>query len=274
MHFYLIVAAGEHEGLAIRVRNDLFMMGTDPSCQLRLAGTGIAPQHCAVVQRLGKVFLRSVAGQEPVLLNGEVMPQGTEWPLAPRDRVLIGHLALLAELHKEQLSRRNMEEWALRCLDEVRKERREDEDYMGLWKRKDSFLNAARSAKAILERLSDTAGDVKGRVRILVEKGVTVVRFNEGSLLDETELMTLETELRQNLQRENVRVLLDFLNVRRCSVKAAEMVDNIARRVHWLGSRVALCRLHREIEPALRTMPVLQGIPIFADKQTALTEKW
>src|SRR5262245_3382407 len=88
MKFYLIVAKGRKQGLPIPISIDLFLIGTDRVCQLRVASSHrVGPQQCALVTRERKVFVRDLGADHPTLVNGSLVPPGEEWPLHAGDRL-------------------------------------------------------------------------------------------------------------------------------------------------------------------------------------------
>src|SRR3954465_3053712 len=115
MKFYLIVAKGSKQGLPIPVNVDLFLIGSDPMCQLRKDRLG--GKHCALMVRDEKVFIRDMDSGQSTLVNGSVMPPSEEWPLHAGDRIGVGSLEFLVQLQEHALSGKDLEEWALRCLD-------------------------------------------------------------------------------------------------------------------------------------------------------------
>src|SRR5438445_6985602 len=119
MKFYLIVAKGRHQGLPIPIEVDLFMIGTDKLCQLRSKADDIGPQHCALVARERKVFIRDLGSGLPTYVNGETLPEHAEWPLHASDRIKVGSLEFVIPLREKPLSQRDLAEWALRCLAEA-----------------------------------------------------------------------------------------------------------------------------------------------------------
>ena len=119
MKFYLIVATGRHQGLPIPIEVDLFLIGSEKLCQLRSQLEGIGPQHCAFLARERKVFLRDMGSGEPTVVNGESLPEHGEWPLHAGDRIKVGPLEFIIQFREKPLSQRDLEEWALKCLDEA-----------------------------------------------------------------------------------------------------------------------------------------------------------
>src|SRR5437016_3033130 len=117
MKYYLILATGKRKGMPIEIKVDLFMIGTLKHCQFRSQLEGVAPEHCALVTRGSKVFVRDWDSALPTLLNGELVPPGKEWPVHAGDRLTVGPFEFVFQWQEKELSRRDLEEWALKCLD-------------------------------------------------------------------------------------------------------------------------------------------------------------
>ncbi len=266
MKFYLIVAKGSKQGLPIPITIDLFLVGSDRMCQLRKRSLGT--KHCAFVTRDKKVFVRDMDSGNPTLVNGAVIPPGQEWPLHKGDRISLGTLEFLVEFREHALSQEDVEEWSVRSLDEqCQVEENEYED-------DSDQRTASGAAQLILNQLNAMQGKVTGQLRIGVEKGITVVRLNCMKLIAESEIASLKIELCDNLNKSNLRVLIDLKNVRRLSSQAVVMLADFYR---WLqgprGSTMAVCRIRPELRSAMSMLKV-ENIPIFRDKKTALDADW
>src|SRR5262249_55206715 len=125
----------------------------------------------------------------------------------------------------------------------------------------------------ILNELNAIKGLVKGRLRIGRERGVTTVRFNDTMLVDESEIALIKRELCDNLNKPNLRVLLDLKNVRRMSSSAVIMLADVFRWLRPFGSTMAACRIRKELQSALGLLQV-ENIPIYADRKAAFAAKW
>lgn len=269
---FLIVTSGRHQGMPIPIKVDLFLIGSDKVCQLHSKLPGIAIQHCALVTRDNKVFVRDLDGGQPTLINDELVPPGQEWPLHAKDRLKVGPLEFMVQFREKPLSGRDLEEWALKCLDGAEQVKSINTLAEEVEDRAQHASCAADAAGAILDRLMIKRGVVKGRLRIALDGGITVCRFNDAYLVDESEIALVRRELTDNLGRPNLRVLLDFKNVRRMSSAGVEMVKEMYVWVRQWGSTMAVCRLRPEMSGMLQTM----GIPVkhYADKRSALIAKW
>ncbi|HEV3143528.1 MAG TPA: FHA domain-containing protein [Gemmataceae bacterium] len=276
MKFYLIVAKGKHQGLPIPIEIDLFLIGSDKMCQLRSQADGMGMQHCAFVTRERKVFIRDLGSGEFTYVNDAPMPEHSEWPLHAGDHIRVGPLEFMIQFREKPLSQRDLEEWALRCLDESsgKRDRHVIDELEMQANTRSRSLDAAQAAAAILDKLNAQRGIVRGRLRIAREGNVTIVRINDIYLVEEAELALINKELHDNLNHPNLRVLLDFKNVRRMSSTAAEMFAEIADWLMRQGSSLAICRLRPELRAALQTLHLTDTVPTFTDKSSALMGAW
>lgn len=268
MKFYLIVAKGKHKGMPIEIKVDLFLIGSKEICQLRSGMAGIAPEHCALVSRDRKVFVRDLDNGQPTVLNGDVIPPGEEWPAHAGDRLEVGPLEFMIQLREKPLSQRDLEEWAAKCLDVSSEKELFDETA-------DDFhqaTNASSAAAAIIDKLQAQRGLVMGRLRIGRDAGVTTVRFNDRHLIEEAEIALIKRELCEYLAKPNLRVLLDFKNVRRMSTAGMNMLKEFYTWLKPWGSTLAFCRVRADLQPMLHTMGL--EIPVFLDKKVGLAAKW
>jgi anti-anti-sigma regulatory factor len=266
MKFYLIVAKGTKQGLPIPITADLFLIGSDKMCQLRKRSLGL--KHCAFVTRDKKVFVRDMDCGDPTLVNGSAIPTGGEWPLHSGDRVMVGPLEFLIKFRENALSQKDLEEWAMRSLDVQKGVEDDNDEFLS-----SKYKTASSAAQSIFNKLNAIKGEITGRLRIGAEKDVTVIRFNDSMLVDESEIALIKKELCDNLNKPNQRVLMDLKNVRRLSSSAVIMLADFYRWLNPWGSTLAFCRVRPELESAM-SMLRIENVPIFKDKRTALTSKW
>ena len=58
MKVSLVVASGAHEGKVIQITGPQFLIGRNPQCHLRPASQAISKNHCGVLVRDGKVYVK------------------------------------------------------------------------------------------------------------------------------------------------------------------------------------------------------------------------
>ncbi len=276
MKFYLIVSKGKHRGTPIPIHVDLFLIGTDKSCQLRAQHPDMGGQQCAMVVRGKKVFIRDLGSGKKTTVNGEELPSSEEWPLHKNDRVAAGPLEFRITFHEKQLSQRDLEEWALRTLDE------DTGPKPSAFAELDSALDAAdqhhddaaSAASAILGKASAMKGVVRGRLRISREGPITVVRINDVYMVEEAELLHIKKELQDNLNVPNLKVVLDLKNVRRMSSAAVGLFAEFNGWLKKNGGRMAICRLRPELAGMVDDLRNVFNLKVFDDKAQALAGKW
>lgn len=276
MKFFLIVAKGKHRGLPIPINVDLFVIGSAKTCQLRAQHSQMGEQQCALVNRGRKVFVRDMGSGQPTLVNGSELPASEEWPLHKGDTVTAGPLEFRVSFSEKPLSQRDLEEWALKALDEDQGPRKtafeEIDEAMTAGGRE--YNDAALAAAAILNKASAMKGVVRGRLRITRDGGTTIVRINDVYLVESAELAHLKKELQENLGVGNLRVLLDLKNVRRMSSAAVTLFADLR---HWLGQSggtLALCRVRPELANLMSDMQNLFSLRVYADKDKAMAARW
>lgn len=274
MKFYLIVAKGKKQGFPIPIEVDLFMIGSDKMCQLRAQHEDIGEKHVVLVTRGKKVFVSDQNSGHATLINGEIMEGGAEWALHSGDMLEVGPLKFMVQYREKALSQRDLEEWALSCLDQLADRKTAMERLEATENHSNEFVNASSAAAAILDRLTAQKGIVKGRLRISREEGITFIRINDVYLVDEAELALLNRELHDNLNRPNLRILLDMKNIKRMASPAAEMFAKLRIWLRPHGSTMAMCRLRPEFVGMFATYPATQDLPIFDDKSKALSARW
>jgi Inner membrane component of T3SS, cytoplasmic domain len=266
MKFYLIVAKGSKQGMPIPITVDLFLLGSDKICQLRKRSLG--PRHCAFVTRNEKVFVRDMDSGLPTLVNGSAITAGAEWPLHPGDRITVGPLEFLVQFREQPLAKKDLEEWAIGCLEAQKEVEDEDEDFIS-----DKYKTASSAAQSIFNKLNAMKGEVKGRFRVSEDHGITVIRFNDSMLVEESEIDFIKKELCDNLNKPNLRVLLDLKNIRRLSSKAVVMLADVNRWLLARGNAMAVCRIRPDLESAMTILRV-ENITVFKDRSSALTSRW
>lgn len=281
MKLYLIVAKGRQKGLPIPIKVDLFLMGSEPMCQLRSKLPGVAGQHCALVTRDNKVFVKDLEGGK-TFVNDDLMGPGEEWPIHAGDRLSIGPLEFMFQFNERQLSQKDAEEWALKSLDKEAARKGEqdvggdDDPESGVIPAPRPPENASSAAASLLDKLTAQRGVIKGRLRVTDNAGIKILRFNDTFLVEEAEITFVKKELLQNLEGRGgpKKYLLDFKNVARMSSTAGEMLKEVRRRVHTLGGSLALCRVRPELQMILETIGFIPDIKHFASKEDALSARW
>jgi anti-anti-sigma regulatory factor len=275
MKYFLIAANGRRKGMSIPVDVDLFLVGREEMCQLHADHPSLGGQHAAFIERDRRLFLNDMDSGFETRVNGEEMPPGSEWPLHAGDIVAIGALQFQIQFKEKALAQKDSEEWALKCLDHNGQRRVPVSDHHGqVDEHSKEYEGASDFARRILDHMNVAKGDDVGHIRIAKEGELTVVRINEAELLDSGELSIIRKELRDNLGRNHLKVLLDLKNVRSLSSSAAEMIGELDSFLKKHGSKLAVCRVRDELKKMLHAIASTSRIPIHRDHDAAKTAKW
>jgi pSer/pThr/pTyr-binding forkhead associated (FHA) protein len=92
MKVNLVVATGVHQGKVIPILGTEFLIGRDPQCQLRPASQAVSKQHCAVLVRDGKVYVKDYGSTNGTFLNDQPITPNGEIEVKPDDRLRVGPL--------------------------------------------------------------------------------------------------------------------------------------------------------------------------------------
>jgi anti-anti-sigma regulatory factor len=274
MKFYLIVARGKRQGLPIPVDFDLFLIGSSPLCHLRAEHESIGEQHCALVRRDRKVFICDLDSGGSTFVNREEIPPGVELPLHAGDQLDVGPLEFIIQYHERAMPRRDLEDWAHKCLDQRGGHKIQGHGRFESVVGESSEDDAAHAASRILDHLTAHNGVVAGRMRVSCEAGITVVRLHDPFLVEEPEIRSIEKDLHANLNHPRLRVLLDMKQVKRLSSSAAQMLSSLRGWMKPAGGSLAICRLRPELKALLQSLPFTHGIPMFDHKPDAIAARW
>lgn len=91
MKVSLVVSSGAHQGRTIPITIAEFIIGRDPQCHLRPASQAISKQHCGVVIRNGRVFVKDYGSTNGTQVNGELV-QSAEVEVESGASIAVGPL--------------------------------------------------------------------------------------------------------------------------------------------------------------------------------------
>jgi predicted component of type VI protein secretion system len=104
MKVTLVVASGVHQGKQIPISGTQFLIGRDPTCQLRPASQLVSKQHCAIIIQNGKVYLKDYGSTNGTFLNETQVEANSTIALTLGDRVRVGPLDFSVEYTSERTS--------------------------------------------------------------------------------------------------------------------------------------------------------------------------
>lgn len=104
MKVTLVVASGVHQGKVIPVSRQQFLIGRDPECQLRPASQAVSKQHCAILIRDGKVFVKDFGSTNGTFINDKQLPADSECEIQSGDKLKLGPLDFVLQITQSQSS--------------------------------------------------------------------------------------------------------------------------------------------------------------------------
>jgi predicted component of type VI protein secretion system len=104
MKVRLVVASGVHQGKEIAIPGTQFLIGRDPSCQLRPASQMVSKQHCAIVIKDSKVYIKDFGSTNGTFVNDEQLAANAAVEAVPGTRVKVGPLDFSIEFTLPKVS--------------------------------------------------------------------------------------------------------------------------------------------------------------------------
>ncbi len=98
MKVSLVVSQGVHQGKTIPIPIAQFLIGRDETCQLRPSSPAISKRHCAILTKLGKVFLRDFGSTNGTFVNDQQVSGEVE--VKNDDKIKVGPLEFVLLLEK------------------------------------------------------------------------------------------------------------------------------------------------------------------------------
>lgn len=96
MRITLEFLGGQTTGFELPIRSDRFRIGRDSQCDLRPTSRQVSRNHCELVQRQGRAFLRDLNSTNGTYLN-EAAVEG-ETPVRDGDAIRVGMLAFVLKI--------------------------------------------------------------------------------------------------------------------------------------------------------------------------------
>jgi pSer/pThr/pTyr-binding forkhead associated (FHA) protein len=97
MQVLLTVVGGVHHGRKIPIPGPEFLIGRDAKCHLRPASADVSRQHCAILIRQDKVFLKDYGSSNGTILNRRMLVHG-ELQLEDGDNIQVGPLTFMVNI--------------------------------------------------------------------------------------------------------------------------------------------------------------------------------
>jgi pSer/pThr/pTyr-binding forkhead associated (FHA) protein len=251
MNVHLRVVEGKPLGVTIPLKGPEFLIGRDPSCQLRPKHESVDPRHCALSIVEGGVAVEDLGSEAGTLLNGRRLDPAQPTPARHGDRLRVGNLVFEVSIP-------------------------------GRWRSLDDD-DAADPLVAIANRLlqqSLAAGGDPMRalgtsLRAEMLEGIPIVTIDLPRVIGEPALVTFRNDLRNLSERPNLtRLVLDFRKVHGFSVEAAQVLLAFLDRIETRGTVLKFSGLAPDILAMLDDAGVTARVGIEPDRRDAVWSGW
>lgn len=268
-----LVQHSEYERREIPVVEKDFVIGREPTCQLRLDHGRVSHRHTRLF-RFGSVLmaedLNSTFG---TAVNGQDL--GPE-PVELRD----GDDLRVGSVHFQVVVGRRPAEAAPAVAEPAT---------VAANRPSDSNITspAMASARQILDRIAAAhesqdaeraarhQAAAKGRkTSVVEEQGVSVVRIVEKSVVEEQEIRRISDELDQLVGAGKTRIALNFGAVEHLSSQALGTVLRLHQRCRADGGMLKICKVNPKVAEIFAMTNIQKHIEIYTDEQPALDSTW
>jgi anti-anti-sigma regulatory factor len=253
-HAKLKVIEGKPLGATIPVSGAAFVIGRDPTCQLRPKHESVGERHCRIRVAEKHVSIRDLGSDAGTTLNGRKLSPSDSVIAFTGDQLRVGNLVF-------EVSIDTPVEMVLRLEDAL----------------DDESPAAAMANRLMQQHLSDApSSTVKAasRLTIQVVEGLPVATV-EIARVEGDALIPFRRELRNLAERTSVRrVILDMHKVQSLSMDGAVMIHAFHVKLKERGAAVKLCEVAPNVQKILDAEGVSELVPIGFDVHDAIWSSW
>jgi len=260
----LLIDVGKSRGKAIRVSGPSFLIGRDPSCQLRPASEAISRTHTRIDQRDGRVFVRDLGTTNGTLL-GERVLRDEEAEAHHGDRLQIGPLGFIFSIKAPAEPSIN--------------DSPEDAAASWLLQSPDAAVGDTALFPTAVTGQATTPGSKSGmafqRLKHQVVGDVLVLTVLSTELRDEEQLGPIRHELLTLLdQPVPKRLVIRMDKVTFMSSSALGMFMAHYQRLDRVGGGMRFAQVRDELMPALEHQNFGLLVQIYPTVEAAIRDPW
>ncbi|QDV70984.1 Oxoglutarate dehydrogenase inhibitor [Rosistilla carotiformis] len=94
MQAELIVASGSHQGQGLRITQNPFVIGRNESSGLRIKSSSVSRQHCAIIAREGKFYVKDLGSRNGTFVNDQKLTDRQSCRIRSGDTLQVGKMKL------------------------------------------------------------------------------------------------------------------------------------------------------------------------------------
>ena len=271
MDIKLIIQTGARMGQQIPIDTHEFLIGRDADCHHQIDHTMVAPRHARIHLFGGRVSITDLKTENGTAVNDKYV--GTV-ELYNGDRIKVGPTNFLIAIDDQpkDLDRR-VEFWVANTLEARGKVVIESAALDAL---EDAKEKPAEAARKILGKLTSREGTVGGRARLRIgeSRGITVVKFVDNALVQDTDIHEVEQELIDLVDSGRRRIVMNFGNVENMSSQVASILTHVHQLCLDRGGLLRICRLGPKVASVFGMLGLKDVLEIYHDERPALEADW
>ena len=261
----LVVVVGTAAGRSIEVPAPRFLVGRDPSCDLRPNNPAISRKHAAIEQRGGRVYVRDLGSSNGTGLNDRLL-RDQEAEVRHGDRLQIGPLLFSVVVESEDVA-------DLSRSAEIRARQALEDGVDALDPPTAMILPTVKPAEPPAPKVDPSIG--RPHLEWAADRGVLVITLLVHELDDESTVgpvrFALTALFDQPLPK---RVILNLGQVGWISARGAGMLLAHAQRLERAGGALRLCAAGDEAAGALEQHMLSRPLATFATVEDAMAAPW
>jgi len=253
-HAKLKVIEGKPLGATIPVSGSAFLIGRDPTCQLRPKHESVGERHCRLRVTEKAVSVRDLGSVGGTTLNGKKLSPSDSVIAVTGDKLQVGNLVFEVNIDAPV-------ELVVRLEDAL-----EDESPASALANRLVQQNLAEAPSSIV--------NAAARLPLQVIEGLPVVAVQIVNIEGDS-LVPFRRELRNLAERPSLkRIVFDMHKVQSISMDGAVMIHAFHVKLKERGAKVKLCEVSPRVQKILDAEGVSELVPIAFDVHDAIWSSW
>jgi anti-anti-sigma factor len=273
-----LVQLGAYGNQQHRVSGREYVIGREPSCDLRPDHGRVSKRHCRLFWRGPRLMAEDINSADGTSINGERIHAPSE--LRDGDELGVGPVHYLVMIGEESELDGRTPAWIAQTI----KARRP-----GGLAASGSDSNivvspAMETARLILGRMAHEgeephephhdAPPIRHGVEVEDQHGIALARILDRDLIDEDDIRRVAHQLEELASSGKVRIALDFRNVEHCSSQALGAVLRVFERCKSGGGVLKVCTVQPAVAQLFFMTDLYKHIEMFPDTEPALESVW
>jgi anti-anti-sigma factor len=275
MEVNLVVVEGKPLGAVIPLRAKRFVIGRDPSCQLRPKSPTVSLHHCVLTRRNDHVTVSDLGSTNGTLVNDRCLHRGEEVRVCDGDRLQVGQLIFAVRIASEvQAGTPGVEDWLLNSDPDPPDDPMARTMLVSSPVARPTALIGAGGGGRSQGQDPATAAQFSYR-KVDPTRKVTVLGLSSEQLTDETAFRATRKALRALASRQQSRrLVLDLGALEALPSGACALLLALAEGCRAAGGELRIGGAAHEVRQMLAALKLDTRIECYDDAALALAEAW